>query len=243
MKIIKHPLSHFSERNSQIDMIVLHCSALNSKEMIDVLDERKLSSHYIIGYEGELIQTIEEDKKAWHAGISFWNEKTNINDRSIGIELSNETLGQTAYSEKQIEVLSELLKELIKKYHIKPQNIVAHSDIAPLRKPDPGITFPWQKLANERLGLWYNLKDSENIFDEDVSELLEIIGYDTRDEESTIASAYAFRRRFMPKEIAIEQNVTHLIDNVYPTGKKELLKGNDFIKTLKAVAYQYTFTK
>ncbi len=240
MKIEKHLLPHFSDRNTYIDMVVLHCSAQTSKEMLKTLDELKLSAHYIIGYDGEIIQTVEEGKKAWHAGISFWNERENINDRSIGIELSNETLGQSPYSEKQIKSLCELLKEIVSRHHIKPQNIVAHSDIAPLRKPDPNICFPWQKLAEENLGLWYDLEDSEKVFSDDVQELLEIIGYDTRDEERTIASAYAFRRRFIPNEVEIDANVMHLVDNVYPVGKKELLNEYVFIKILKSVVFSFT---
>ncbi len=240
MKIEKHPLAHFSDRNSYIDMIILHSSVYPVEQTIGFLEELKLSAHYIIDFDGTIIQLVEEDKKAWHAGISFWNEKTNINDRSIGIEILQKDLGQTPFHPSQIQSLSELMKHLIEKFRIKPQNIVAHSDIAPLGKPDPGIAFPWQKLAEENLGLWYDLADSEKVFSNDVQELLEMIGYDTRDEERTIASAYAFRRRFLPKEVEIDNDVMHLVDNVYPIGKKELLKGDEFIKALKAVVYKFT---
>ncbi|MDD4557102.1 MAG: N-acetylmuramoyl-L-alanine amidase [Alphaproteobacteria bacterium] len=243
MEIIKRPLPHFSDRNSYIDMIVLHCSRQSSDEMARLLDELNLSSHYIIGYNGEIIQTVEEEKKAFHAGISFWNEKENINDRSIGIELSNETLGQSAYGKKQIESLVLLLKDIIERHKIKPQNIVAHSDIAPLRKPDPNLCFPWEELAEKSISLWYDLDDSDKIDSNDADELLEIIGYDTRDEERKIASAYAFRRRFLPQEVELDEDVMHLVDNVYPVGKKELLTGELFFKTLRAVAYRFSLTK
>ncbi len=87
--------------------------------------------------------------------------------------------------------------------------------------------------------LWYQLRNAEKIGVDDPAELLKIIGYDTRDEEKTIASAYAFRRRFLPQEVAVDPDIKHLVDNVYPIGHRELLQGEKFIRTLKAVAYSY----
>lgn len=239
-----HPLPYFSSRNGvKIDAIVLHCSNQDTEEMIKTLEDLNLSSHYIIGYNGEITKLVEESEKAWHAGISYWNGNENLNFNSIGIELSNQTLGQTPYNEPQIEKLIHFLKKLIRKYNIEPQNIVGHSDIAPTRKPDPGLAFPWKKLARNGIGLWYEPKNADKIGENDVAKLLSIIGYNTETEEDTIASAYAFRRRFLPEEVKIDEDVMHLVDNVYPTGDKSLLEGEKFLKTLKAVAYEFNKTK
>lgn len=238
--MIKQNSIHYNERNLPISMIVLHCTIENSQDMIKVLEERKLSVHYIIGYEGELIQLVEDDKRAWHAGVSYWRGIEDVNSASIGIEISNKTLGQSSYEEKQIETLIKLLKKLTKKYNINPRNVVAHSDIAPTRKPDPGFAFPWKRIAREGFCPWYELKHSSKITENKVENLLEIIGYDVRDEETAIASAYAFRRRFLPKEVIIENDIKKLVDNVYPVSDRKLLMGDKFYQTLKSVAYSYS---
>ena len=135
--------------------------------------------------------------------------------------------------------LIPLCKELMQKYRIAAENVVGHSDIKPLGKADPGMCFPWQRLAQEGIGLWYNPADAEKTEENNVSVLLAKVGYNTADEETTIASAYAFRRRFLPEEVRIDNDVMHLVDNVYPVGDKSLLSGEKFINCLKAVAYRY----
>lgn len=243
MRIEKRNLKHFEPRDCAIDMIVIHCSALNSSEMYDCLDRLGLSAHYLIGLDGEIVQTVDEKNKAWHAGISFWRGAENINSRSIGIEISNLFLGQGPYFDVQIKSLELLLKDITTRYSINPKNIVGHSDIAPLRKPDPGIFFPWKELSEKSLGLWYDLDDADKIDENDVRLLLFEIGYDVRDEERTIASSYAFRRRFLPQEVEVDEDINHLVDCVYPVEKKSLLTGELFLRTLKAVAYKFSQTK
>lgn len=238
----KQSLPHFSKRKTPIYMLLIHCSAQDTNDMIKLLDEHKLSVHYIIGLDGTITQTVDDYDLAYHAGISYWRGHESLNHCSIGVEVSNLSLGQKAYNQKQINAMIELFSDIIRKLDIKQRNIVGHSDVAPTRKPDPGIAFPWEELAKNGIGIWYDIDDAKKMAEKDVAKLLEIIGYDIRTKEAVIASSYAFRRRFLPEEVSIDDNIMHLVNNVYPIGEKELLKGEKFLQTLRAVAYKYMNT-
>lgn len=109
-----------------------------------------------------MTKLVDESKRAYHAGTGFWRgEDRSPNARSIGIELVNFSLGQETYAPQQIDTLLNFLPPLIGKYNIRPEMIVGHSDIAPLRKADPGRAFPWERLANAGIGLWYQLSNAE----------------------------------------------------------------------------------
>lgn len=235
----EHLLPSFDERNAEIDMLVIHSTPQKADEAISILEERKLSSHYVMDLDGKIIKCVDEKKRAWHAGKGFWRGETNINDRSIGIEICQMDCGQTPFNDIQIEKLIHFCKKIIRKYKIRPEMIVGHSDTAPARKYDPGMTFPWKKLYKEEIGLWYQPRNADKMPENNVAKLLNIIGYDTSDEETTIASTYAFRRRFLPEEVEFVADYPYLWEHVYPEGNKELLSGDKFLKTLKAVAYTY----
>ena len=240
MEIKKRLLPNFNERKKPVSALVLHCSAFHENEAYKSYDEAGVSTHYFIDEDGSLTQMVAEDKRAWHAGVASWREiEEDFNSASIGIEICNMSLGETPYTQAQIKTLIPLCQEIIKKYHIQPQNVVAHSDIAPMRKMDPGMTFPWQELAQNGIGLWYDVKNAEKIKENDVGTLLKQIGYKADDKEQTIAAAYAFRRRFLPEEVEIVGNVRELIEHPYPQGKVGLLQGEKFLQTLKAVAYSF----
>ena len=121
----------------------------------------KVSCHYLINRKGEIIQLVKDKNIAWHAGKSKWKKITNLNKDSIGIELVNKghEFGYQNFSPKQIKSLIRLCKNLKKKYFIKKENFLGHSDIAPLRKIDPGKKFPWKKLSKYNLGNWYSKKE------------------------------------------------------------------------------------
>ena len=133
---------------------------------IEKLTNKKsqVSSHYLINREGRIIKLVDEKKIAWHAGKSKWRHFTNLNNQSIGIELVNKghQFGYENFSKKQISKLELLCKTLIKKYKIKKTNILGHSDIAPLRKMDPGEKFPWKHLSKNKIGYWYNIYKLKN---------------------------------------------------------------------------------
>ena len=119
----------------------------------------KVSCHYLIDENGNIAQIIPEEFSAWHAGESTWKNHKLLNKFSIGIELVNpgHSYGYRKFPKKQIYTLVKISKKLISKYNILSSNIVGHSDIAPLRKKDPGEKFPWKKLASLKIGIWHDL--------------------------------------------------------------------------------------
>lgn len=237
--MLEEPLPHYNDRKTPIDMLMFHCSALKGEDILQILDKSELSCHYIINEKGELIQVVEEDKRAYHAGIGFWNGiDTDLNSHSIGIEISNLSMGQEDYKAKQIKTLVALSKELIAKYNIRQDMIVGHSDTAPNRKPDPGKAFPWKDLSAQGIGLWFKPSQAKLVENEDISELLASIGYDTRTPEMVYCSAYAFCRRFAPQYVKTDEDIAHLVDHVLPD-KFDFMDKEKFIQTLKAVSYSY----
>jgi N-acetylmuramoyl-L-alanine amidase len=130
--------------------------------------------------------------RAWHAGISRWGNLTDVNSSSIGIEIDNN--GSEPFTDQQVNSLLVLLGALKKNYSIPAANFIGHSDIAPVRKVDPNVTFPWQKLAEKGFGLWYG-DTSKVMLPQGFNSLqaLRIIGYDTRDSSAAIE---AFKRHF-----------------------------------------------
>ena len=138
-----------------VDMLVLHCAGYPPEKLIQVFINLGVAAHYLIDTDGSVIQLVEENHAARHAGVGSWYGREEINFRSIDIEVLNPGLGHlTPYTSAQIRVLKELSKHIIKKYGILPHDVIGHSDYAPARKYDPGRLFPWQELAAENIGLW-----------------------------------------------------------------------------------------
>lgn len=235
----EHLLPYFDERESfiggcGIDMLVFHSTVSEVEKFADECHQYQVSAHYHIGLNGQITKLVDEEKRAWHAGKSSWRGFTgSINSRSIGIEIQNKTLGQTSFPKKQIEDLIPFAKKIIKKYNIKSENIVGHSDIAPERKPDPGYRFPWKELSKNGIGLWYHLNQKSK--ETNIKLLLETIGYNT---DNLSAAAYAFCRRFSPEYVIKDNDIPHLVNNVLP-GNFVFMKEEKFLKTLQAVAYSY----
>ena len=144
-----------------IKIVVIHYTGMQSeRESIERLcnPSSKVSSHYLINRRGKIFSLVQDRHIAWHAGKSCWGRYKNLNKNSIGIELVNKghQFGYTSFKKKQISSLIKLCKKLIKKYKIKNKNIIGHSDIAPLRKIDPGEKFPWKYLAKNKVGIWHD---------------------------------------------------------------------------------------
>jgi len=152
----------------RIKVLVLHYTAGDFENSLATLTAKDVSVHYLIPNtpperKGKPLiwQLVPEQDLAWHAGISFWRGATRINDTSIGIELENPGWEKTAgvksftpFAPSQINALIPLAKDIIARYHIEPQNVVAHADVAPQRKDDPGPLFPWLQLAKQGIGAW-----------------------------------------------------------------------------------------
>lgn len=153
---------------------------------------REVSAHYLIGRDGTLYQLVEENRRAWHAGQSYWGGLTDLNSASIGIELDN--TGDEPYDEAQIRRLLVLLRELQARYRIPAMNILGHGDIALRRKVDPGWQFPWARLAEEGFGLWCKRPLAGFTPAPDPMLALQAIGYDVAD---PAAALMAFRRHFL----------------------------------------------
>lgn len=116
----------------------------------------EVSAHYFIFENGHVVQMVPEARRAWHAGVSVWNGITDINSASIGIEIANagHPGGLPAYPEAQIAALTRLCQDICQRWSIRPENVLAHSDVAPARKEDPGELFPWERLAQAGVGHW-----------------------------------------------------------------------------------------
>jgi len=164
MKINNYFSPNFSRKirsNKAVKIIVIHYTGMQSeRESIHRLcnPKYKVSTHYLISQSGKVYRLVEEKKIAWHAGKSCWGKFKNLNKNSIGIELVNKghKFGYTNFKKKQIKSLIKICKKIIIKYKIRKKNIVGHSDIAPLRKIDPGEKFPWQNLAENKIGIWHD---------------------------------------------------------------------------------------
>ena len=225
-KQIKFIIFHYTGMKKEFDSINRLTSAIS-----------KVSSHYFIKNNGQIITLVPDLYIAWHAGVSSWKNYKFLNKHSIGIEISNpgHEFNYKKFSKKQIKSILRLTKFLIKKYKIKSQNILGHSDIAPTRKKDPGEKFPWEYLSSNKIGIWHKLNkkkleknrylrtnDSEkNSFYKN----LKLIGYPTKvvfkDSKISINKytkiiTKAFQRRFRQDQIngIIDQECLMISENL-----------------------------
>jgi N-acetylmuramoyl-L-alanine amidase len=203
--MIETPSPNFDERKLPVTMLVLHytgmpdaASALNW--MCDPVS--KVSAHYCVTEDGQVIRMVDESKRAWHAGVACWRGVTDINSASIGIEMVNpgHEWGYRPFPEEQISALIPLVGDIVKRYGITRGNIVGHSDVAPTRKQDPGELFPWHRLSRLRLAL---PRPTKNLMDPHWTDggfllALERFGYDITD---PVAAIRAFQRRYRPEMI------------------------------------------
>jgi N-acetylmuramoyl-L-alanine amidase len=201
MKTIPSP--NFNDRATDIalEYIVLHYTGMkDATSAIAQLCYPKsdVSAHYVVLESGEIVQLVDEKKRAWHAGKSFWRGITDIKSASIGIEIVNpgHEFGYRAFPGAQIAAVKKLIKEIIARHNMKAKTcLLAHSDIAPTRKQDPGELFPWPELAAEGLGVFPNPKpeDRKPANDAEITALLGRIGYDTSAPREVVQ---AFQRRY-----------------------------------------------
>jgi N-acetylmuramoyl-L-alanine amidase len=197
---------NWDERALPVTMAVIHYTEMDSCDasLGRLCDpDAKVSAHYLISEEGEVIRLVDESKRAWHAGASYWRGLRDVNSASVGIELQHpgHALGYRAFDERQIEALIPLLHRIVSNYNIPRANVVAHSDVAPARKVDPGELFPWETLARYHLCLPRPEKfEVGDPFDNDAAFYLalERFGYDIADGRKAVE---AFQRRWRPEKI------------------------------------------
>jgi N-acetylmuramoyl-L-alanine amidase len=183
-----------------IDTLVVHYTGMTSaaaalERLCDPVAE--VSAHYLIDETGVVHRLVAEERRAWHAGVSAWRGETDINGRSIGIELVNpgHEFGYRPFPDAQMDAFRTLALEIIGRHPIEARNVVGHSDVAPTRKSDPGEFFDWQGLAADGIGLWPTPADHLEQDKGRMAALLAEIGYDIRD---CSAAVRAFQRHFRP---------------------------------------------
>lgn len=182
------------------NFVIIHHTSQNSiTQTIRTfqVEHSKVSSHYVIGRDGRVVQMLNDYERAWHAGRSKWGQLTDMNSMSIGIELDNN--GREPFPDPQINSLLILLDTLKTKYTIPHTNFIGHADISPNRKDDPNVFFPWKLLAERGFGVWYD--ESFLIqppFNFNPIDALKIIGYDVSNEAAAIR---AFKRKYIIKEV------------------------------------------
>lgn len=201
----QRPSPNFDERQQPVDMVIIHYTEMLGAEaalnrMCD--PEAKVSAHYLIGEDGRVYQLVDEGRRAWHAGVSYWRGHKDINSTSIGIELDHpgHMHGYRDFSEAQFEALVPLLARIMKTHDIPRANVLGHSDIAPQRKIDPGELFPWERLAEYGLCLATPKIELGDPYDNDGAFYLalERFGYDITDGHKAVE---AFQRRWRPRKI------------------------------------------
>lgn len=202
------------------DMILLHYTGMPEHDGALAWlcnPESQVSSHYFVHEDGRIVQMVPEDRRAWHAGKSFWAGETDINSRSIGIEIANagHPAGLPDFPEKQIEAVIQLCLDCGRRHDISPERVLAHSDVAPVRKVDPGENFPWAKLHAEGVGHFvepvpvqggrFFQKGDHGQPVEALQSMLSLYGYDIEItgeySDKTEGVVAAFQRHFRPQRV------------------------------------------
>lgn len=203
MDIRQHPSpNHGPRKSAPTDMVILHYTVLDEAESLERLCDpaHEVSAHYLIAEDGRVAQLVEEDRRAWHAGRSYWAGERDVNSRSIGIELVND--GAAPFPNTQIAALIELLLDISARYALSPDRILGHSDVAPGRKSDPGPLFPWEQLALSGLAVSLNHAAKGTWPGNGRARFLAALiraGYDPDTEFDTLLDV--FRLRFRPQAL------------------------------------------
>jgi N-acetylmuramoyl-L-alanine amidase len=196
LRVIQHPSANFNERRPSF-VILHHTGSGGADRALFTLSVpvSQVSAHYLVARDGTIYYLVDEMKRAWHTGESWWGGPIDMNSASIGIELDND--GSEAYGDQQIAALLALLADLKQRYGIPGGNFVGHGDIAPGRKVDPGVEFPWRRLAEQGFGLWCEPPFEPVPAMLDDGTMLGAFGYDVANGAAAIG---AFNRHFMGVE-------------------------------------------
>jgi N-acetylmuramoyl-L-alanine amidase len=205
--MIERPSPNHDERQLPVSMLILHYTGMKTADeaLGRLTDARaKVSAHYLIAEDGQTFAMVDEDRRAWHAGMSWWRTTTDINSASIGIEIANpgHEWGYAPFPDEQIAALETLMRGILGRHRILRSNIVGHSDIAPRRKADPGELFPWARLAVNGLAVpTPSAEIDPNWYDEGFMAALGRYGYDISWPKEAVI---AFQRRFRPANVSGE---------------------------------------
>ncbi len=207
--ILDHPSPNHGPRKGggPIDMLILHYTGMaDAKAALNRLCDpaSQVSAHYLVDEDGAILRLVSEDRRAWHAGSSYWAGETDINSRSVGIEIVNPGHGPDyrPFADAQMSVLERLCQDISMRHPIPPHRVLAHSDIAPGRKRDPGELFDWRRLAAAGVGLWSEAKTwseakAASVGAGDFAASMRRFGY----RDGSAAAIAAFQRHFRPAAI------------------------------------------
>ena len=204
MTPIKRPSPNFDARKHPVSMVVLHYTGMQSAAAaLDRLTDpaAKVSAHWVVAEDGQVVSLVDEASRAWHAGKSFWRGITDVNSASVGIEIVNpgHEFGYRPFPSEQMASVETLVAAVVRRFGIDPSNVVGHSDIAPARKDDPGELFDWPRLAAAGLATAVPTGGFDPRWtDEGTIAALNRYGYDVTEPKATVV---AFQRRFRPANI------------------------------------------
>ena len=214
------PSPNHDARTSRIDILLLHYTGMQTaEEALARLSDReaKVSSHYFVHEDGSIVQLVPERRRAWHAGEASWKGATDINSRSIGIEVVNpgHEFGYRDFPAAQIDAVIALCRDIVARHPIRRERVLGHSDVAPTRKNDPGEKFPWDRLAAAGVGLWLEPSpigpgrtlsaNDKGVEVEQLQKQLARFGYDLKItrlyDDNTRSVVTAFQRHFRPARV------------------------------------------
>ena len=216
MKIIKSPSPNFENRppSVSVNLLLFHYTGMKSaSEAIARLcnPNSKVSAHYLIDEGGNIFSLVEENKRAWHAGVASWNDDVDINNISVGVEIANpgHEFGYSRYPERQMVAVETLSIDIIKRHSIRAARVLAHSDVSPSRKCDPGELFDWERLAAAGIGIWPKMLPVSVDFEigsiRQCQKQLKMIGYSLKVtgvlDECTRDTILAFQRHWLPNRL------------------------------------------
>lgn len=208
MKVEELPSPNHDDRKGvKPSLLILHYTGMETaQQALQRLTDpdSKVSAHYTVDEDGSIYRHVEEDRRAWHAGFSFWQDETDINTHSIGIEIVNpgHDWGYRPFTGAQMKALTPLCKDIMNRWGIEPEFVLGHSDIAPARKQDPGEYFPWHELALHGVGVWPASSDEGMMKSQamGIELALHHYGYDPR--VKLRDKLVAFQRHFVPEAFA-----------------------------------------
>ncbi len=203
MRLCERVSPNHDERKAPVSFLVLHYTGMTTAEAaLDRLCDpvAEVSSHYLVEEDGTVWRLVDEARRAWHAGVSFWRGETALNARSIGVEIVNpgHEHGYRPFPVAQMRAVAELCSGILARHAIAPRDVVAHSDIAPDRKEDPGELFDWRGLARQGIGLWPE-RPAAPVDTQSVQATLAEIGYRRDLELPTLLRA--FQRHWRPEAV------------------------------------------
>lgn len=207
--VIERPSPNHGPRpaGKPVDILLLHYTDMvRISETLDRLcdPDAQVSAHYLVGEDGRIWSMVPEDRRAWHAGVSWWDGDSDVNSRSIGVEIANpgHSHGYRGFPDIQMAAVESLCRGILARHPIPPHRVLGHSDVSPGRKIDPGHRFDWRRLASRGIGLWPTSAPPADLSPSEIAAALATIGYRTDSADPAHpecrSALWSFRRHWCP---------------------------------------------